>query len=672
MAKHSEQTPALGIHIAIRWDVADAAARAALTLTDVDVGGHLLQRDIPRLFTLVAATPAPVWHEHQDSAELRALIAAKADDADLVAAVQTLDQAIIDAASPKADKATTISTPAGSGLSGGGNLGASRSLAADLKSVHGRIGDVVGVLGDYAASLIANNSTQISPATYPTVADALDRLATLIAGAGGAVTNVFGRVGAIAAQAADYAAFYVPLTRTITTGAGLSGGGDLTADRTLSADVRTVHTRTGNIVGVLGDYAASLVSNDSGVAGATVKAALDALLSALGSKADSSALGDKADKTITISAGAGLSGGGDLSANRTLSALVTSVFGRTGDVTASSSDIANAATHASLPPATYTTVTAALDRLAALITGAGGAVSDVFGRVGSIAAQASDYAAFYVPLTRTISAGTGLSGGGDLSANRTLSVVRAAGDYLASQVSNDSGHASLPAGTYAYVSQALSRLADLIATNTSAISGKADASALSSYVPTTRTVTAGAGLSGGGDLSANRTLSALVTSVFGRTGAITAAASDVANDASHASILPATYATVAAVLNQLATLIATNSANIALKADVDFTIVTISATTYTLTLADAGKLLVFTNAAGCVVTVPTNASVPFGRAVINLLQYAVGQVTITLAAGVTPVSSATAPYKTAIQYGNPATLVRMAAVDTWWISGGLA
>lgn len=45
--------------------------------------------------------------------------------------------------------------------------------------------------------------------------------------------------------------------------------------------VDSVFTRTGNVIALLGDYAASLVTNDSGVAGATVKAALDALAALL-------------------------------------------------------------------------------------------------------------------------------------------------------------------------------------------------------------------------------------------------------------------------------------------------------------------------------------------------------------------------------------------------------
>jgi hypothetical protein len=76
--------------------------------------------------------------------------------------------------------------------------------------------------------------------------------------------------------------------------------------------------------------------------------------------------------TRQVIAGAGMSGGGALSADVTLNALVTSVFGRTGAVVLTSADI----------------------------TAAGG-----------------------VPATRTITGDATISGGGDLSANRTLSVV---------------------------------------------------------------------------------------------------------------------------------------------------------------------------------------------------------------------------------------------------------
>lgn len=50
----------------------------------------------------------------------------------------------------------------------------------------------------------------------------------------GAVASVFGRTGAVTAQSGDYASFYVPLTRTISTTGPLSGGAALSSNLTLS------------------------------------------------------------------------------------------------------------------------------------------------------------------------------------------------------------------------------------------------------------------------------------------------------------------------------------------------------------------------------------------------------------------------------------------------------
>jgi hypothetical protein len=83
-----------------------------------------------------------------------------------------------------------------------------------------------------SASGIANDST----AEGATVQHALDSLVGIIFGS---VRSAFGRHGHVTAQPGDYTAAQVgapPIARTITAGTGLSGGGDLGADRTLSAD----------------------------------------------------------------------------------------------------------------------------------------------------------------------------------------------------------------------------------------------------------------------------------------------------------------------------------------------------------------------------------------------------------------------------------------------------
>ena len=66
------------------------------------------------------------------------------------------------------------------------------------------------------------------------------------------VASVFGRIGAVIAQAGDYVVAQitgaVSTARRIIAGPGLDGGGDLTGDVTLTADVKTVQGRTGNVV----------------------------------------------------------------------------------------------------------------------------------------------------------------------------------------------------------------------------------------------------------------------------------------------------------------------------------------------------------------------------------------------------------------------------------------
>lgn len=101
-----------------------------------------------------------------------------------------------------------------------------------------------------------------------------------------------------------------------------------------------------------------------------------------------------------------------------------------------------------------------------------------------------------VPSTRQINTGTGLGGGGDLSANRTL--------YILPEGVDDSRLTTtgVTADTYGsaenvpvFTVNAQGRVTGV--TETPIV--------LSNYVPTSRTITAGDGLTGGGNLSANRT-----------------------------------------------------------------------------------------------------------------------------------------------------------------------
>jgi hypothetical protein len=128
-----------------------------------------------------------------------------------------------------------------------------------------------------------------------------------------------------------------------------------------------------------------------------------------------------------------------------------------------------------------------------------------FGNIASVGA---------VPSSRTITGGGGLTGGGDLSADRVISI--AAGGVGFSQLA-DSG---VVAGTYGSASEIPVLTVDAkgrveIAT-TAAIS-------LSGYVPTSRSIIAGAGLTGGGTLAADRTISLSLSAALPQSGGVPSA-----------------------------------------------------------------------------------------------------------------------------------------------------
>jgi len=159
-----------------------------------------------------------------------------------------------------------------------------------------------------------------------------------------------------------------------------------------------------------------------------------------------------------VNAGAGMSGGGNLSADITLAANVTSVFGRTGDVVLSAADIA----------------------------GAGG-----------------------VPASRTITAGTGLSGGGDLSADRTLAVVS---DTTIQRVRVSKGGTLVSARPEINLiegANAVINAVDNPGSNRIDVTISVTGEGGLVPVPDTRRVNAGYGLTGGGALTSDVTLAVL-------------------------------------------------------------------------------------------------------------------------------------------------------------------
>lgn len=163
-------------------------------------------------------------------------------------------------------------------------------------------------------------------------------------------------------------------------------------------------TDTIKITSPTGSLTSDDIDNESGVSGTTVSDALDTLNTAVGLRA-------LASRTIT--AGAGMTGGGDLSADRTLNVIAHA----DGTITVNADSVQVGV----LVAANYAANTIALSKLSnasaqfqimARKTSSGGAWEDCSRSELGLALSAT-----------TITAGTNLSGGGDLSANRTLNVV---------------------------------------------------------------------------------------------------------------------------------------------------------------------------------------------------------------------------------------------------------
>lgn len=311
-----------------------------------------------------------------------------------------------------------------------------------------------------------------------------------------------------------------------------------------------------------------------------------------------------------------------------------------------------------------------------------------------------------VPGSRTITAGTGLTGGGDLSANRSLAVA-----YGTS------------AGTAAQG-------------NDSRITGAA---------PSSRTITAGTGLTGGGDLTANRTLSADFGSGAGKvcegndtrlsdartptahsatlvtsdtldaaripdlaaskitSGTLDAAlvpnlaASKITSGTLDAARIPAITSSmitdgtiVNADVNASAGIVGSKLADAsvmlvklgsdvgpAMQSMIDASIATaqtvairtVSGTTDTLVLTDQSKAIECTSGSATTITIPPNSSVAFPvGSVIEVAQCGAGQVTLAPGGGVT--LSNRNGLKTAGQW---ATLtLRKRATDGWIVGGDAA
>lgn len=249
-------------------------------------------------------------------------------------------------------------------------------------------------------------------------------------------------------------AYAVASTRVIA-GNGLTGGGDLTTNRTLNLGTPgTITASTTNAVAVE-SHTHAIEKASTSVAG--VVKLIDTLTSTSTTDAATArtvkALNDaKAEKSIAITAGNGLTGGGDLAAGRTLT------LGTPGKITASTTNSVAAASHTHEIDKASVTV-AGVVKLNDTLTSTSVTEAPTARQVKALNDAKADK-------SLSIAVGWGLTGGGNLAANRTIDLNLAQLDtrYAASGVGG-------------------------------------------AYVPLTRALTAGTGLSGGGDLTANRSFS---------------------------------------------------------------------------------------------------------------------------------------------------------------------
>jgi hypothetical protein len=355
---------------------------------------------------------------------------------------------------------------------------------------------------------------------------------------------------------------------SISAGSGLTGGGDITTSRTIAMPA----------IGTAGTYGSAsqvpvIVTDTQGRVSAVTNTSIAITESQVTSLTTD--LAAKADKVTTISAGTGLSGGGDLSTNRTLNIAATGVTAASygsatqipvisvnaqGQLTSASSTII------SIPSTQITDFSEATDDRVATLVQAGIGISVTYNdpantltvastitqytdenaqdAVGTILTDTASIDFTYNDASNqitatvlptgvdhntlnnfvankhidhsavSISAGTGMTGGGDLTATRTLSIastgVTAASYGSATQTATISVNAQgqLTSAANNSIQIAESQVTGL----TTDLAAKADK---------TTTISAGSGLTGGGDLSTNRTISMPNIGTAGTYGSVT-------------------------------------------------------------------------------------------------------------------------------------------------------
>jgi len=263
----------------------------------------------------------------------------------------------------------------------------------------------------------------------------------------------------------------VPANRTIATTAPLQGGGDLSANRTLSIDDATT-SQKGAV------QLSSLTNSTSETLAATAKAVKDAY------DQGSQGISDAATVASNLA---------------THEADTTNVHGITNTANLVYTNNAGLVSSATAP-VTYSSNTIAINDATTAQKGAvqlsslTNSTSEILAATPKAVKDAYDAAIGSVQPTRTISTTAPLTGGGDLSANRTFAINDATtaqkGAVQLSSLTNSTSE------ILAATPKAVKDAYDLANTaNTTA----------NAAVPKTTTISTTSPLTGGGDLSANRT-----------------------------------------------------------------------------------------------------------------------------------------------------------------------
>ncbi|QFG13462.1 tail protein [Gordonia phage Powerball] len=196
-------------------------------------------------------------------------------------------------------------------------------------------------------------------------------------------------------------------------------------------------------------------------------------------------------------------------------------------------------------------------------------------------------------------------------------------------------------------------------------------SRITGAVPNTRTISAGTGLTGGGALDANRTLSVAFGSSAGTVCQGNDARLSDQRTPTDGSVTTGKIANQAVTLAKLAPEVGVNIGNMIDDAVLGAQLITVTAVSsaYTLALTDANKAVEVNSASAVNVTIPTDATVDFPvGTVIEVDQIGAGKVTIVGATGVTVQAPATPT--TRAQWS--ALVLRKRAADTWLVTGDMA